>query len=124
IPAPYIFKSISNQIGHQYPFYHVSIEDLIRIELATEVSASLLQESGQVKFKGSTFPVENIEYAPERIYDDVWTGNKWCSTPSLQYPLYTDPVVKEIWFGDIIEFLTSSNNTQATISKGWSIFCG
>ncbi|RPA89455.1 hypothetical protein L873DRAFT_1889401 [Choiromyces venosus 120613-1] len=106
IPSPLVIKSYVENGEKNYPFYHISLTDLIRMEMANEESALCLQESSQIVIKSnSTIPILSAELeSGVRIYKEVWTAQKWERCPSLQCLLYVHPNNIKYWFGDVVKF--------------------
>ncbi|RPA97365.1 hypothetical protein L873DRAFT_1791033 [Choiromyces venosus 120613-1] len=78
IPSPQVIKSYVENGEKNYPFYHISLSDLIQMEMANEESTLHLQESSQIVVKNkSSIPILSTE--PDsgvRIYREVWTAQK------------------------------------------------
>ncbi|RPB01525.1 hypothetical protein L873DRAFT_1788208 [Choiromyces venosus 120613-1] len=128
IPSPLVIKSYVENGEKNYPFYHISLTDLIRMEMANEQSALCLQESSQIVIKSnSTIPILSAELeSGVRIYKEVWTAQKWERSPSLQCPLYVHPNNIKYWFGDVVKFGEpyATNQTSAHQNDECGIFCG
>ncbi|KAG0134962.1 hypothetical protein HOY82DRAFT_537098 [Tuber indicum] len=116
IPAPAVIHATTNDADKK-PYYHLNVCDLLRMELAKPISASNLQEHGQVIYHREN---QENQDPKRRLYQQPWTGDKCCLTPTLQPPVYIPPSQPnlQIWFGDILPLNNCTNQ------NAWGIFCG
>ncbi|RPB05879.1 hypothetical protein L873DRAFT_1884106 [Choiromyces venosus 120613-1] len=106
------------------------------MEIAKSRSVAEIQEMGQIIITEANKP-ENYEIYKHELLSDItslamkqkfhhpWTGTKWTTTLSLQYPKYTHPNRKSMWFGDILYFEThNSTSFNSAPDSIWGMFCG
>ncbi|RPB01785.1 hypothetical protein L873DRAFT_602140 [Choiromyces venosus 120613-1] len=115
VPSPHVFRSkATTSLGE--PYFHISLCDLVRMESATPSPIQSIQEIGQIVSTTSSKSESDDTIGTERQYKAVWSGDKWCNTPTLQLPVIYHRNRMEIWFGDIVEFMESES-----CMRGWGI---
>ncbi|RPB01405.1 hypothetical protein L873DRAFT_1788302 [Choiromyces venosus 120613-1] len=58
-----------------------------------------------------------------RLYNEPWTGTKWCTIPSLQSSLYIHGDGQRVWFGGVVELHFSALHIPPTLTVFGTV-CG